>query len=114
MLGSDDVIVLEKPTLKALSIDRYDRLGDCAHNCATLSVKSVEMANFKNYRRVSVYVEDLQHRTLQAEPDDDDFEHLISRGSDIFMTLQEEEARACGSVVFCCAGGSSRRSTGQP
>lgn len=41
MPGIDDVAILVNPTLKALGIDIYDRLGKCACNRATLFVKGL-------------------------------------------------------------------------
>lgn len=75
------------PPLKAFGADIYDRLAVCARNRTTISAKALRRQISRIVVERNVYVEALQHR----EPDDDAVERLISQGSDMFMTPQEEK-----------------------
>lgn len=83
MPGTDDAILWG-----TLAIDsRYRHVLQVGRECMPSHYNlGEEAARFKDCCRVSVNIETLQHRELQAESDDEAVEQLITNGLDIFMT----------------------------
>ena len=72
----------------------YDSLGECAGE-RNLSVQGLESPKFKECRRTSIAMEALLQRGPGGpEPPDEAGERLVSRGTDMGIEPEQEEARA--------------------
>ena len=84
-------MIMGSPTLTALGMDVYGSLGECVRK-RDLSVRGVELPNFKEYRRVSIGMEALLrcpqvHQSRRMRPSSDWF----LAGPDMSVEPEKEE-----------------------
>lgn len=91
MPGADDVVLIRSGTLEAIGIYVYIGLDVCACSRHAL-VSDVDSPEFREYRRASIAIEELQNAGEYEEPVDPSVERLVSRGPEMNMTPEEELA----------------------